>query len=246
LLGGQLAYFLARLSFNLGDYAAARRHAVLAWEDAEDVGQPLLCASVRTLQGTIAFYAGQPHKSLELLLAAEAYDSPYCRSRIAANTARAYAVLGERSSAERALAAMERQLVDLPLQPGDAPYTTATAMSALASTFARLGDGEAAEGYARQAVALHNRPDVKGTLFEDRGNATLNLAGALLVRRRPDPAAAARLGIQAIAVPEAQRTETVRTRAVELCQLLGTWGELPAVKDFAEQLRDYRLPASAA
>jgi tetratricopeptide (TPR) repeat protein len=246
LLGGQLGYFLARLSFNLGDYAAARRHAVLAWGYAEDVGQPLLCASVRTLQGTIAFYAGQPYRSLELLQAAEAYDSPYCRSRIAANTARAYAALGERSAAERALAMMERHLVDLPLQPGDAPYTTATAMSALASTLARLGDGEAAEGYARQAVALHNRPDLKGTLFEDRGNATLNLAGSLLVRRQPDPEEAARLGVEAIAVPEAQRTETIRTRAVELCQLLGTWSELTVVKDFAEHLRDYQLPASAA
>ncbi len=59
LLGGQLTYFLARLSFNMGDYAAARKHAVLAWQYAEDVGQPVLCASVRTLQGTIAFYAGQ-------------------------------------------------------------------------------------------------------------------------------------------------------------------------------------------
>jgi tetratricopeptide (TPR) repeat protein len=246
LLAGQLSYFLARLSFNLGDYAAARRHAVLAWEYAEDVSQPLLCASVRTLQGTIAFYAGQPHKSLELLQAAEAYDAPYCRSRIAANTARAYAALGDRPNAERALAAMEQHLVELPVQPGDAPYTTATATSALASTLTRLGDWEAAEEYARQAVALHNRPEVRDTLFEDRGNATLNLAGSLLVRRQPDPEEAARLGIQAIAVPEAQRTETIRTRAVELSQLLDTWRTTQAVKDFTDRLREYRLPASAA
>jgi hypothetical protein len=123
LLGGQLTYFLARLSFNLGDYAAARRHAVLAWEYAEDVGQPVLCASVRTLQSTIAYYGGQPQRSLYLLRAAEPYDTPYTCARIAANTARAYAALGDRSCAERALAAMERHLVDLPIQPGDSPYT---------------------------------------------------------------------------------------------------------------------------
>ena len=120
LLGGQLAYFLTRLSFNLGDYAAARRHAVLAWEYAEDVGQPVLCASVRTLQGTIAYYGCQPQRSLDLLRAAEPYDTPYTRARIAANTARAYAALADRPNAERALAAMERHLVDLPVQPGDA------------------------------------------------------------------------------------------------------------------------------
>ena len=243
LLGGQLTYFLARLSFNMGDYAAARRHAVLAWQYAEDVEQPVLCASLRTLQGTIAFYAGQHQKSLDLLRAAGAYDTPYNRSRVAANTARAYAVLGDRPRAERALAAMERHLVDLPPQPGDSPYTTATAMSALASTLTRLGEGETAEAYARQAVALHNVPAVKDTPFEDRDNATLNLAASLVLRRQPEPVEAARLGIEAIAVPEAQRTETVRKRAVELYRLLGRWRTSPAVKDLADRLRGYELPA---
>jgi transcriptional regulator with XRE-family HTH domain len=243
LLGGQLTYFLARLSFNMGDYAAARRHAVLAWQYAEDVEQPVLCASLRTLQGTIAFYAGQHQKSLDLLRAAGAYDTPYNRSRVAANTARAYAVLGDRPRAERALAAMERHLVDLPPQPGDSPYTTATAMSALASTLARLGEGETAEAYARQAVALHNALAVKDTPFEDRGNATLNLAASLVLRRQPEPVEAARLGIEAIAVPEAQRTETVRKRAVELYRLLGRWRTSPAVKELADRLRGYELPA---
>jgi transcriptional regulator with XRE-family HTH domain/tetratricopeptide (TPR) repeat protein len=244
LLGGQLTYFLARLSFNMGDYAAARRHAVLAWQYAEDVGQPVLCASLRTLQGTIAFYAGQHQKSLDLLRAAGAYDTPYNRSRIAANTARAYAVLGDRPRAERALAAMERHLVDLPPQPGDSPYTTATAMSALATTLARLGDGGAAEPYARRAVALHCPPGVRDTLFEDRGNATLNLAASLVLRRQPEPDEAVRLCIEAIAVPEVQRTETVRKRAVELYGLLGRWRTNPAVKDFADRLRGYELPVS--
>jgi tetratricopeptide (TPR) repeat protein len=246
LLGGQLTYFLARLSFNLGDYAAARRHAVLAWQYAEDVEQPVLCASVRTLQGTIAFYAGQYEKALDLLRAARAYDTPYNRSRIAANMARAYAVLGDRSRAEQALAAMERHLVDLPPQPGDSPYTTATAMSALATTLACLGEGGAAEPYARRAVALHYAPGVRDTLFEDRGNATLNLAASLVLRRQPEPEEAARLCIEAIAVPEAQRTETVRKRAMELYRHLGPWRTILAVKGFADRLRGYELPGSNA
>ena len=119
-------------------------------------------------------------------------------------------------------------------------------MSALASTLVRLGDGGTAEPYARHAVALHNVPGVKDTLFEDRGNATLNLATSLVVRQQPEPEEAARLGIQAIAVPHQQRTETVRTRAVELCQLLDSWRATPAVKEFAERLRGYQLPAPAA
>jgi transcriptional regulator with XRE-family HTH domain len=241
LLGGQLAYFLARLSFNLADYTAARRHAALAWQYAEDVGQVVLCASVKTLQGTIAFYAGQHHRAPDCLQAAERYDNPYNRPRIAANMARVYAVLGERRDAEHALAVMERHLVDLPVQPGDSPYTSATGMSALATTLAWLGDGEIAEDYARKAVALHNRPEVRHTLFEDRGNATLNLAASLVVRQQPEPQEAARLGIEVLAVPEGQRTETVRKRGMELLELLDAWRAVPAVQDFTERLHEYRL-----
>lgn len=245
MLGGQLTYFLARLSFNLGDYAAACRHAVLAWEYAEDVGQPVLCASVRTLQGTIAYYGGQPQRSLDLLRAADLQHHLYVRANRGQH-GRAHAALGDRPGAQGALAAMERHLVDRPVQPGDAPYTPGTAMSALSSTLVRLGDGEAAEEYARQAVALQNLPDLQGGLFEDRGNATFNLATSLVVRRQPEPEEAARLGIHAIAVPQEQRTETVRKRAVELCQLLDSWRTIPSVKDFAERLREYQLPAYAA
>jgi ATP/maltotriose-dependent transcriptional regulator MalT len=239
LLGGQLAYFLARLSFNMSDYTAARRHAALAWQYAEDVGQPVLCASVKTLQGTIAFYTGQHRRSLDYLQAAGQYETPYSRARIAANTARAHAALGDRPRAEHALAVMERQVVDLPVQPGDSPYTPAAAMSALASTLARLGEGERAERYARQAVALHDAP---GKRFEDWGNATLNMAAALVFRRQPEPEEAARLGLEVMNVPDGRRTETVRKWAAEVVQLLGPWRTTPAVKEFAEQLREYRPP----
>ncbi len=237
LLGGQLVYFLARLSFNMSDYTAARRHAALAWQYAEDVGQPVLCASVKTLQGTIAFYAGQYERSLECLQAAERYATPYSRARIAANTARAYTALGDRPQAEQALAVMEAQAMDLPVQPGDSPYTTAAALSAMASTLARLGVGERAEGYAREAVALHHLP---GRCFEDWGNAMLNLAASLVVRRWPEPEEAARLCLAVMSVPPEQRTETVRKWAGEVLGLLGRGQATAAVREFTEQLRAYQ------
>ena len=93
---------------------------------------------------------------------------------------------------------------------------------------------------------MHQAPDVRDTLFEDRANAALNLAASLVIRREPEPEEAARLGIQAIAVPEAQRTETVRKRATELLRLLHAWPTIPAIKDFSERLREYQLSASAA
>lgn len=209
LLGGQLTYFLSRLSFNMSDYSAARRHAALAWQYAEDIGQPVLCASVRTLQGTIAFFAGQYERSLDCLQAAEQYATPYSRARIAANTARACTALGNQAGARQALAAMEAQALDLPIQPGDSPYTTAAAMSAMASTLARLGEGERAEGYARQAVALYHLP---ARFFEDWGNAMLKLATSFAVRRQPEPEEAARLCLEVVGVPEEQRTKQDRTQ----------------------------------
>jgi hypothetical protein len=104
-----------------------------------------------------------------------------------------YALKCRRSRAWRSrLYSSSRAVVGSP--PGVSPYTPGTAMSALASTLVRLGDGETAEQYARHAVALHNVPGVKGTLFEDRGNATLNLGMSLIVCRQPEPEEAARLG----------------------------------------------------
>jgi len=249
LLAGQLTFFLARLSFHMGGYAAARKHAVLAWQYAEDVEQPLLCASVRVLQSSSAFYAGQYQKTLDLLRSAEPFATPYTRSRLAAYEARTYAILGDRASAERALGRMERQLVDAPVEPGESPFTAATATLWLAGTYARLGDGEAAEGYAREAIALYDSSRPRGEFFSDRGHARLNLAASLVARRQPDPEEAARLGTEAVGVPEGQRNDTVRKRAGELWELLADWRATPAVKEFGDRLREYRplaLPAPTA
>lgn len=246
VLGGQLSYLLGRLSFHMGEYAAARKLAVLAWQYAQDVGQPVLCASVRMLQSSIAFYNAQPHKALDLLQAAEPHVTAYTRARAAAYAARAHAVLGDARSARQALGRMQDQLVDLPAEPGESPFTPVTAMLFLGGTYVRLGDGQTAERYAHQAVASYNASAMRGTAFSDRGHARLNLAASLVVRPRPDPDEAARLGIEALAVPEAQRTETVGKRAMELRGLLVNWRATSGVKEFGDRLRGYRplaLPA---
>ncbi len=245
LLGGQLTYFLARLSFHMGDHAAARKHAVLAWQYAEDVAQPVLCGSVKALQSSIAFYAGQQQKVLDVVRSAEPYVVPYIHARLAAYAMRVHAVLGDRPSAEAALRRMERQLVELPVEPGESPFTAATAMLFAAGVYARLGDGTTAEGYAHQALALYDSPQLRGTLFADKGHATLNLAASLLARQRPEPEEAARLSAEAISVPDTQRNDTVRRRAVELWELLADWRMLPAVKDFGDRLRGYKPLALA-
>jgi hypothetical protein len=49
-----------------------------------------------------------------------------------------------------------------------------------------------------------------------------------------------------MAVPEGQRTETVRKRGTELLELLGDWRSIPAVKEFNERLHAYRLPQPSA
>jgi transcriptional regulator with XRE-family HTH domain len=241
LLGGQLTYFLARLSFNLADYTAARRHSVLAWQYAEDIGQAVLCASVKTLQGTIAFYAGQHHRALGHLQAAERYDNPYNRPRIAANMARVYAVLGERRDAEHALAVMERHLVDLPVQPGDSPYTSATGMSALATTLAWLGDGEIAEDYARKAVALYKPARYRGHLVRGPGQRDAE-PGRLTGR----PAAAGAGGSSS-----ARHRDNGRSRGAADGDRPQAWDGAArttrrlacgsGVKDFTERLHEYRL-----
>ena len=243
LLGGQLTYFLARLSFHMGDHAAARKHAVLAWRHAEDVGQPVLCGSVKALQSSIAFYAGQYQKALDLLQAAEPYVVPYTHARLAAYAMRVHAMLGDQPSAEAARRRMERHLVQLPVEPGESPFSAATAMMFTAGVYARLGNGVTAEEYSHQALAWYDAPQLQGTMFADRGHARLNLAASLLARSRPDPEEAAQLAASALSVPAPQRNDTVRRRAVELWELLADWRTTPAVQDFGERLRAYTPPA---
>lgn len=62
------------------------------------------------------------------------------------------------------------------------------------------------------------------------------------MRKQPEPEEAARLGIEVMAVPDGQRTETVRKRASELLELLSAWRAVPAVMEFTERVREYRLP----
>jgi hypothetical protein len=246
LLGGQLTYFLARLSFHMGDHSAARKHAVLAWRRAEDVGQPVLCGSVKALQSSIAFYTGQYRKPLDLLQAAEPYVVPYTHARLAAYAMRVHAMLGDQASAEAARRRMERHLVQLPVEPGESPFSAATAMMFTAGVYARLGDGVTAEEYSHQALAWYDAPQMQGTMFADRGHARLNLAASLLARARPDPEEAARLAASALSVPAPQRNDTVRRRAMELWELLADWRVTPAVQDFGERLRAYTPPALPA
>jgi transcriptional regulator with XRE-family HTH domain len=246
LLAGQLTYFLGRLSFNMGDYAAARKHAVHAWEYADDIEQAVLCTSVKALHCSIASYSQQHHKALRIVQSAEPYLTSYSASRMAAYEARARAMLGDRSGVEAALARVERQLVDMPVQPGSSPFTMATAMMFLAGTHARLGNGETAEGYARQAIALYDAPAMRASSFEDRAHAKLHLAASLVLRPRPEPEEAARLGAEVLGVPAAQRTDTAKKRAVELWGLLADWPTIAAVQDFGDRLRSYRPAALPA
>ncbi len=246
LLGGQLTFFLARLSFHMGDYGAARKHTVLAWRYAEDVSQPVLCGSVKALQSSIAFYTGQYRKALDALQSAESYLVPYTHARLAAYAMRVHARLGDRPSAEAARRQMEHHLVELPVTPGESPFTAATAMMFAAGAYARLGDGKTAEDCAHQAIARYDSPELRSTLFADRGHAKLNLAASLIARQRPEAEEAARVGAEALSVPETQRNDTVRQRAVELWELLADWRMTPAVKDFGDRVRAYKplaLPA---
>ncbi len=246
LLAGQLSYLLGRLSFNMGQYTAARKQAVLAWQHADDMGHAVLGASVRMLQSSIAFYGGHYGKALHLLESAEPYATSYTRARIAAYAARAHTMLGDQPNAEAALVGMQRHLVDLPAEPGASPFTLSTATLWLAGIHARLGDGMRAEGYARQALAVSDASQAHHLSPEERAHLQLNLAAALVHRQRPEPEEAARLAAVTVAVPEAQRTDTVRKRALELWVLLGRWHAMPPVKEFGDRLRGYKplaLPA---
>lgn len=244
LLAGQLTYFLARLSFNMGGELSARKQTVLAWQYAEDVGQPVLCSSVAMLRSTFAFYGGQPRRALDLLDVADAYDDPYTRARVEAYRSRCHAALGDDRSARAALARMDHAVIDVPAQPGEHPFTASCAALFRGGVLTRLGDGAAAEPYARAALAGCDGP--AGLSLEERGHARLAVAAALVLRPRPEPEEAARVGMQAIDVGKPQRSETVFLRAREVGGMLVRYESLSSVRSFIEMLRTVARPAAPA
>ncbi len=236
-VAGYSAYYLGRLAFNTGDSTAARRFIRLAAEHAQEIDDPILTGSVCEMFSTLAYYSHQYRAAADFARRGFAASGthPYVAARLASHEVRAQVALGDEASARAALALMTEHVAISPPMPGASPFGPANADQTTARTLALLGHGDAAEPLARASVEAYDRT---GGGFEDRGNATLNLSWALLLRPSPEPEAAAALAQQVLSAVDVTPTFSVMDKIVDVDRRLDRYAQLPGVQDFRAQLAE--------
>jgi len=257
LLAGQFAYFQGRFAFTLGNFSVAHTHLRVARHFGTQLDHHLLLASAADIESTIAFYQGRFTRALEIARQAQRYATEHTAARLAVDEAKAYGGLGPayRRELREALDRAQRQLPDvLTFEPGaTSPFGPEMFLYHAGTACVRAGD-ERAEELAREAIreyeALAARRDPRSS-FANLAAARLDVALALVQAARPDPKEAARLGIQAMAVPRELQQDQVKRRVNELLLLLAVpaWWNLPVVKELNEVAKSYRplaLPAPAS
>ncbi|WP_131745347.1 helix-turn-helix transcriptional regulator [Frankia sp. Cppng1_Ct_nod] len=247
VLGGQFAFFLGRMGFNTGDMRAARRFAMLSGHYADEAGEPVLAASVAALHSSIDYYTGRYTAALDHLRAADRWDHPYVRARMAAYEARVHAALGDADAARVALDRMEATAGDFRPVPGETPVGEAAVAMFRSGIAARLGDASTVEEWAPVAITAYQARNGDFSAEEEQ-HAVLNLAMARLLGPSPEPDTAATIGMQVLTTLAASHTHTVAERIRQLNALFTpTHRAIPAVRDFTDRLRQARpaLPAGA-
>ena len=231
---GRLTYYLSRLAFNLGDLGAARRIAALAGLYAEQAEDEVVLSSVAGIRSGVAFYRHRYAAALDAL-GDGAADPAYLKARNAAYRARAHAARGDAAAARVQLDVMRRSRLGGPAEPGDVPLGEAGAAMFTGGVLLRCGEGAAAEGWAREAVAAHEAAGPR-VHVEEFGHALLVLAAALLRRDRPEPDEAAALGGRVLGLLDDYPTHTVASSAGRLADELSPYRSVPAVAEFRELL----------
>lgn len=184
---GCLAYYLGRLSFNLGYDAPAMSMCTLAARHADDIGDPMLRTSIANLRSSVAYWQKRYPAALHYLYEVQATTPRHLAARVAAYQARTYAAMGNGPAAMDALARMDETAGCYGASPGSTPVGPAGAALFRAGVASRLGESASAEKFSRIAMAAYQseRNSAEYNLEEER-HASLTLANSLAARSRPD------------------------------------------------------------
>ncbi|MGF7238276.1 MAG: helix-turn-helix domain-containing protein [Frankia sp.] len=230
-VAGQLAYYVGRCAFNLGDDGTAVPFAALAAQHAEDVGDPAMVASSAALRSSVAYWQGRYPAALEYLGEVHQAAPSHLAARVAAYEARTYAAMGNGPAAFVACDRMQATAGDFPSQPGSTPIGEAGAALFRAAVAVRVGDPHQGERWARRAIAAY-QPGTAEYTPEEARHAHLTLAAAVLARDRPDAEEAAEVTRRVVDGLVLSPSRTVSEKARRM------WGS------FTPDQR--RLPAVAA
>jgi tetratricopeptide (TPR) repeat protein len=244
---GWLTGLLGHLSFDLGDYQAARAHCVTAWQLAEDAGERELGAWIRNIQAMVALYTRRFREAVRYaeaggdLAAAGTTGSV----QLPVLAARAHARLGNRRETDLAIQQAEQAFEKLQATiPPDSVFSVdAARVPFCAGTAYAWLDAQRAAVHAREAISLYDAATGTGRWPANRALARLDLATALAQLGEPEESS--HTAQEALAIFSERPVDSVMRRAGDLEAVLDVdqYRQLPAVSQFREQLHTTRMEA---
>ncbi|MFY1703003.1 helix-turn-helix domain-containing protein [Micromonospora sp. WMMA1923] len=212
-----LSGLVAALALDLGAFRIAHSYAAEAYDLADAAQIPDARAWARATQSLVAFYSGDYHDSLAYAQDGlrHAGTGPH-RTRLAINgEARALARLGDHRGVDRAV---DHAFSTLSNQPSDGvvstslavgPYCQARTAANAATAYLILGREADVTPHLTTAIDAFDAAGLRGPQALSR----LDLATAHLKGTDPDYERAAALAIDALAITDDQRYESVSQRA---------------------------------
>jgi tetratricopeptide (TPR) repeat protein len=245
-----LTGLLGHLSFDLGDYQAARAHCVTAWQLADDAGEQELGAWVRNIQAMVALYTRRFREAVRYaemggeLAAAGTTGSV----QLPVLAARAHARLGNRQETGLAIRQAEQAFDGLQVasQPESVFSVDAARVPFCAGTAYVWLDPQRAAVYSREAISLYDAATGTSRWPANQALARLDLATALAQLGEPEEAS--QTALEALAIFPERPVDSVMRRAGDLEAILDIepYRRLPAVRQFREQLQITRAEAGLA
>jgi tetratricopeptide (TPR) repeat protein len=245
---GWLTGLLGHLSFDLGDYQAARAHCVTAWQLADDAGERELGAWIRNIQAMVALYTRRFREAVRYaeaggeLAAAGTTGSV----QLPVLAARAHARLGNRRETDLAIRQAEQALDGLQVaSPPESVFSVDEARVPFCAGTAYVWlDPQRAVVHAREAISLYDAATGTGRWPANRALARLDLATALAQLGEPEEAS--HTALEALAIFSERPVDSVLRRARDLEAVLDLepYRRLPAVRQFREQLQATHAAAS--
>jgi transcriptional regulator with XRE-family HTH domain len=240
---GRLSGVLAYAALDLGDPAAAHRHAAAAWHCGEQADHNGLRAWVRGTQSLITRFAGDFHTALELARDGHTYaDTGATRARLLCGEAQSDANLGLATAARRALTAAEVAYAEADEQDGLFTFSPAKLAYYSGSALIWLDgpeDARRAEAASRHAIELWAAASRDEHSLDDESLAHVYLATSRLQLHDLEAALAALEPI--LGLPPERRISWLGKRLARVAEILAAppYQDEPAAVEARDRIRAY-------
>lgn len=243
-LAAQASGLLGYMAVNAGRETVAEAYCKEAEELAREIADLELIMWIQGTRSLNAYYAGHYDQAVQWAEKGLAIDAAHPQAiRLQSNgLARALGKVGDRSGAERAIAAAEELSSRHTVPEGLTscisfePYGLARTLANAATVHVALANAPRVLGYADQIDELVEQSDSAWSQALVR----LDVATALLAGARPDVEHAMVLGRQVLEAGGGPPIRSVVQRAGELFAGAADWQDLPAVREYGDALRSWQ------